>query len=258
MSGPLIAVWDFDGTLGHRRHGIWAECLLEILDVQQPDHTWTFPQIFDALARGFPWHEPCLPHPHLNAPDAWWDHVTQVVATALTGLGMDNEEAATAAHATRRTYTDRTAWSLYPQALDVLDTLTQAGWQHVLLTNHVPELPDILDSLSLTSRLRAVVNSAASGHEKPHPEAFRLARAAAPPGARLVMIGDNPDADIKGATRAGIDAIWVRRDEHTDVPDLASAGRLLLQPDPLPRQARQDIREVPPLPTTCPAANVIR
>ncbi|MGW7052483.1 HAD hydrolase-like protein [Streptomyces sp. NPDC054887] len=31
------------------------------------------------------------------------------------------------------------------------------------------------------------------------------------PTHRLVMIGDNPQADVTGARRAGIDAVWVRR-----------------------------------------------
>lgn len=251
-----IAVWDFDGTLGHRRFGTWAECLLEVLDIQQPGHGWAFPEMFGALATGFPWHAAQDPHPHLNDPDDWWDHITTVVTGALTRLGIPRPQAAAAA--TRAAYTDPAAWSLYPQALRILDRLTTHGWQHVLLSNHVPELPAILATLGIDNRFRAVINSAASGYEKPHPEAFRLAREAAGPAQRLVMIGDNPQADAAGARRAGIDAIWVRRNQHTDTPDLDAAAGILLTPTPARGRRHPALHEVPPLKTTAPGSLSIR
>ncbi|MCC2275468.1 HAD family hydrolase [Streptomyces sp. ET3-23] len=251
MTAPKIAIWDFDGTLGHRRYGTWAECLLEILDVQQPGHPWSFPDVFDALATGFPWHTADEPHPHLSDPDAWWDHVTAVITTALTRLGIAASQSEAAAKATRATYTDPATWSLYPQTLPVLDQLKAAGWHHVLLSNHVPELPLLLARLDLDARLHKAINSAAIGYEKPHPETFRLARSTASvPPRRLVMIGDNPEADIAGARRSGIEAIWVRRNQHTDTPDLAGAARILLREAEQAPHLSPPMHEVPPLPPT--------
>ncbi|MFJ8856079.1 HAD family hydrolase [Streptomyces sp. NPDC102437] len=255
MTGAKIAIWDFDGTLGHHRYGTWAECLLEILDVQQPGHHWAFSEMFEALATGFPWHAAHEPHPHLTDPDAWWDHVTTVITSALTRLGVPHPQ--TAAAATRATYTDPGAWSLYPQTLRVLDLLTAQGWQHVLLSNHVPELPTLVAALGLDSRLQALINSAACGYEKPHPHAFRLARTSAGPAHQFVMIGDNREADAAGARRAGIDAIWVRRNRHTDTPDLDTAARLL-QDFPPSRGQHPALHEVSPLGTTAPKALPIR
>ncbi len=103
-----------------------------------------------------------------------------------------------------------------------------------------------------------VINSATSGYEKPHPQAFRLAQAAAGPARRLVMIGDNPQADAGGARRAGIDAIWVRRDQHADIPDLDAAARILLTPEPVRNGRRPALHEVPPLQPTAPKALPIR
>ncbi|MCX4681508.1 HAD family hydrolase [Streptomyces sp. NBC_01433] len=256
VTGAKTAIWDFDGTLGHRRYGTWAECLLEVLDAQEPGHRWAFPQMFEALATGFPWHAAQEPHPHLNDPDAWWDHITSVVAQALTRLGISRPQAVAAG--IRAAYTDPAAWSLYPQTLHVLDRLTAHGWTHVLLSNHVPELPELLSTLGIDTRFQAVINSAASGYEKPHPQAFQLARAEAGPAHRLVMIGDNPRADAAGARRAGIDAIWVRRDQHTDTPDLDAAARILLTPEPVPNGRRPALHEVPPLQPTAPEALPIR
>ncbi|MFJ2744803.1 HAD family hydrolase [Streptomyces sp. NPDC087440] len=147
---------------------------------------------------------------------------------------------------------------MYPQSLEVLDQLAAAGWQHILLSNHVPELPDLLDALQVRSRFRAVFNSATTGFEKPHPEAFRLARAAASPGHRLLMIGDNGQADAAGAVRCGIDAIWVRRDRPADTPDLVSAARILLSRAHTPSDRSPTTHEVPPLPISAPATVPVR
>ncbi|MFE4972664.1 HAD family hydrolase [Kitasatospora sp. NPDC056651] len=223
MTGTVL--WDFDGTLGHRRHGTWAECLLEILDRHQHDHPWQFTDLFDALATGSPWHH--SDHPHLADADRWWAHITTVIRDALTGLGMDPETAAGAAHATRATYTDTRAWSLYPNALQSLDHLRAQGWQHIVMPNHVPELPAIPDALDVTPRLTAVINSAATGFEKP-PEAFGRARAAAGPGP-MWMVGDNPHSDVASAQAAGINATWVQRPYGRGIPDLPAAARMVLE-----------------------------
>ncbi|MGI5337693.1 HAD family hydrolase [Streptomyces sp. CA-181903] len=225
-----MVVWDFDGTLGHRRHGTWAECLLEILDHQQPGRPFTRDQLYTALTSGFPWHDHLRPHPHLADPDRWWNHITGVITRALTGLGAPLRTAQSIAGQARSTYSDPAAWSLYPQTTAVLRLLTANGWGHVILSNHVPELPSILDALRLTPYVQAVVNSACTGFEKPHPQAFELARAAAAPAPCVYMIGDNPQADVAGARAAGLHAIWVRRDEPGHIPDLDEAARLILHP----------------------------
>ncbi|MEU5068908.1 HAD family hydrolase [Streptomyces virginiae] len=105
----------------------------------------------------------------------------------------------------------------------------------MLLSNRVPALPAILSALGIDTRFRAVIDSAASGYEKPHPWAFRLVLEAAGPAHCLVMIGDNPQADAEGSRRAGLDAIWVRRHRHTDTPDLDTAV-ILLYSTPAPNR----------------------
>ncbi|MFD4479856.1 HAD family hydrolase [Streptomyces sp. NPDC058471] len=264
ICAPNFALWDFDGTLGHRRHGTWAECVLEVLDRQQPDHHWSFAEVFEALSTGFPWHASDTPHPHLADADRWWAHVTDVITKALTSLSMSAEDASTAAHSVRAAYTDPAAWSLYPQTLTVLDTLIMQGWSHVLLSNHVPELPAILDALGLTPRLHAVINSAATGYEKPHPAAFAHARALATDASRTWMIGDNAHADIAGANASGLDAIWVRRSRPGDIPDLAEAARIIQEDKPGRRAERRRPRtlkvapllESSPLPGPDPSAKL--
>ena len=81
----------------------------------------------------------------------------------------------------------------------------------MLLSNHVPELGTILQALEIHQHFVAVFNSAETGIEKPHPEAFENVRMSLPLGAKLWMIGDSFTADINGAEAVGIPAILVRK-----------------------------------------------
>jgi putative hydrolase of the HAD superfamily len=85
----------------------------------------------------------------------------------------------------------------------------------VILSNHVPELEGIVEALGLSNVIDAVVNSARTGYEKPHPEAYAAGRAAAGDPDELWMVGDNHVADVAGAEAAGIRAILVRGDGTT-------------------------------------------
>lgn len=56
---------------------------------------------------------------------------------------------------------------------------------------------------------RSVVCSEEAGANKPSPVIFEYAlRAAGVAAGAAVMIGDDPQADILGASNAGIDAVW--------------------------------------------------
>ena len=56
-----------------------------------------------------------------------------------------------------------------------------------------------------------MVVSGQIGWDKPRPEIFAHGMALAGPGARCLMVGDNPVADIQGAQGAGLDAALVHR-----------------------------------------------
>jgi len=79
-----------------------------------------------------------------------------------------------------------------------------------MLSNHVPELSELASALGLDGHCEAIYTSAATGVEKPHPEAFRRVVATLPVWATVWMVGDNPDADVRGAEAVGLPAILVR------------------------------------------------
>ena len=212
MRKSRVVLWDFDETLA-RREGRWSACLVDALDDVSPGHGHGRESFRPHLQGGFPWHAHESPHPELCEPDAWWAHVAPLLAHAYRAAGVDDETADAAASRVRVVYGDHTrVWALFDDVLPALRALREAGWRHAILSNHVPELPALVTGLGLDPFVDAVVNSATTGYEKPHPAAFAAARRAVGDPSELWMVGDNPVADIGGAEAAGIPAILVRRD----------------------------------------------
>ena len=102
-------------------------------------------------------------------------------------------------------------WRLYDDTLPTLVCLAEAGWTHLLLSNHVPELSLLLQHLQLDGFFAHVFNSAETGHEKPHPQAYQAVLETIGEAERIWMIGDSPVADIAAAAAAGIPGILVRK-----------------------------------------------
>jgi putative hydrolase of the HAD superfamily len=205
-----VILWDFDGTLAHRP-GLWGACVVETLDEHRPGRGRALEEVRPLLRDGFPWHEPSRAHPELCVPDAWWRHVGAVLARAFVQLGFDAQEADELARCTRERYVDaRFGWAVFPDTAPALERLHAQGWRHVLVSNHVPELPLLVDALGLGEWFEAVLTSATTGYEKPHPEAFAMARRAAGEADRIWMVGDNYDADVAGAEAVGIPGVLAR------------------------------------------------
>ncbi len=204
-------LWDFDGTLGYRDGGAWTASLLEVLDGAMPFHTVTLDQLRPFLLAGFPWQEFDRPHPHLTSADLWWEAVLPILERAYLGVGFDAGCARELAGQFRAVYLNLDRWRLFDDVLPTLEALSVRGWTHAILSNHVPELGDIVRHLGLASRVAHVFNSAETGYEKPHPRAFQIALEMLPDVETAWMIGDSLAADVQGAEAVGLPAILARR-----------------------------------------------
>ncbi len=217
MRRNKVVLWDFDGTLAYRP-GMWSGDLQEAIHAFDATRNISLEEIRPLLQTGFPWHTPEIPHPETAAPDVWWEHVYRsVFADALGHFGYDAQQARAIAERARERFVDPSSWRVFDDVPVVLADLARAGWRHIIVSNHVPELPAITRRLGLGDVVTTIVNSAACGYEKPHPEIFSVARKVAGHAEALWMVGDNPVADIAGAANAGIDGILVRT-ESPDVP----------------------------------------
>jgi putative hydrolase of the HAD superfamily len=207
-----LVIWDFDGTLAHRRGETgWSILLAEALDAEEPGHGHTAETFRPHLREGFPWHRPEVAHTELGEPATWWGSVRPLLARAYEAAGYLPARAVELAEAARRLYVDPTVgWALFDDTLPTLERLSQAGWSHAILSNHVPELRQLVVGLGLESNFALVSCSAETGYEKPHPEAFASVLDRLRP-AEAWMVGDNVVADVLGAEAVGIRGVLVRR-----------------------------------------------
>jgi putative hydrolase of the HAD superfamily len=100
---------------------------------------------------------------------------------------------------------------LFPYTLEILNYLTNKGYQLHLITNGFEKVQQSkLENSGLTGYFREVITSEGSNSLKPQKEIFEYAfrRAGADP-AESIMIGDSIEADIQGGINAGIDQVYV-------------------------------------------------
>lgn len=109
-----------------------------------------------------------------------------------------------------RRFIDAIRFKLFEDTIKTLEFLQSSGWRHVILSNHVPELPHIVERLGLERLIDKYISSALFGYEKPHPEIFRIALELTGNPNTVWMVGDNFRVDVSGAEAVGIDAILVR------------------------------------------------
>ena len=233
MSRAIL--WDFDGTLAHRP-GMWSGCLLETLDEHAAGHGVEPDRLGPLLRDGFPWHRPDVEHPELCEPDAWWRHLEALLGRAYEGVGIDHARALELARLVRARYVDSSrGWTLYDDTVPVLQQLRRNGWRHAILSNHVPELPSLVDGLGISALFDVVLTSAATGYEKPNRKAFELALERCGQPTEVWMVGDNPVADVEGAEAAGIPAILVRTEPERrcrSARDLYEAAAIVARSKP--------------------------
>ena len=142
---------------------------------------------------------------------AWWASIRPVLGRAYEAAGYVPARALELADAARRLYVDpEVGWELFEDTPPTLARLSQAGWTHAILSNHVPELRQIVAGLGLDDAFAYISCSAETGYEKPHAQAFASVLDTLRP-AEAWMVGDNVVADVLGAEALGIPAVLVRR-----------------------------------------------
>jgi putative hydrolase of the HAD superfamily len=205
-----LILWDFDGTLTYRE-GMWTGSLIEVLRAEAPEIHMTRDDVRPYLQQGFPWHTPDISHIEIRSGDDWWEKLNPVFERAFIGVGVSGKRAKELSRCVRTTFCDPTRWHLFDDALPALRELTDKGWFHRILSNHVPELPSIVEYLGLMGFIQRIHNSAETGFEIPNPEAFLKVRRSLPAQTEIWMVGDSATVDVLGAEEVGIPAILVRR-----------------------------------------------
>jgi putative hydrolase of the HAD superfamily len=221
-------VYDFHRTLALPPGGtIWRRALHEALDElgasAEPG------ELGRVLNAGFPWETPLERRAH-GSPEVARAFFTSLLANAAVAGGVAPGTAREAAALAYATIILPGSHLPYPETLAVLAEVDALGVRQLVLSNHVWELPEICAAHGLLPPLTEILTSARLGVEKPHPEAYAAAIAAAgcAPG-EILFVGDTYEADVAGPDRAGMQALLVRR------------------PHPSARHYADDLRGVLPL-----------
>ncbi len=212
MGHRKVVFWDFDETLTYREWQ-WRGALAQVAQDADPPLDLTMQDIRPYLQSGQPWHEPEVPHTHLATADQWWEYMEGVLARSFMAAGVPEHTARALSKKVRGEYLDMRYWHVYDDVVPALEALAAEGWRHCVVSNHVPELDEIVEGVGLGGYFDAVLSSAVVGYEKPHPAIYAMAKGRFPGAEEMWMVGDSYEADYVGAEACGIRAILVRK-EH--------------------------------------------
>lgn len=110
--------------------------------------------------------------------------------------------------------------SLIPGTKEILGELVES-YPLALLSNftHPPAVKKILDLLELPPFFRTVLISGALGYRKPHPYVFeQLLDHLGFEAEEVLFVGDDPDADVEGARRAGLQPVLTTCVKAENIP----------------------------------------
>ena len=105
-------------------------------------------------------------------------------------------------------------WALEEDAIPTLEILRDKGYSLGIVSNagDDKDVQQLAQGFGITKYFDFILTSAACSYRKPHPRIFELALSnwyCLPE--ESVMIGDNLDADVRGAQEVGLYGIWLSR-----------------------------------------------
>lgn len=136
----------------------------------------------------------------------------EVYGNALANLGVPpDEETLEAIHGLFRRHYKQ---SLYPCAEEVLEWLSER-YSLALISNTMSDQPRlILEQTGLARHFDVIVCSRDLGIRKPNPRIFEyvLGELGVEPG-EAVHVGDSVEADMEGASNAGLIPVWIKNSQ---------------------------------------------
>ncbi|MBV9593017.1 MAG: HAD-IA family hydrolase [Actinobacteria bacterium] len=181
--------------------------LRRIFGVEFDVHTW------DTLAREY--------YPRYTSGELGFEAMRSArMAHFLRTLGRPDVDAA---ELEARRWADMPEhFVLFDDVRPCLDAVRAAGYLIGAITNNEPDHQwDKLRRVGLDRAFDAVVISGAAGVAKPDPAIFKIALGEVGVEApAAVHVGDNLDADVRGAAGAGLAAVWLNR-TGLEIPDPA-------------------------------------
>jgi putative hydrolase of the HAD superfamily len=113
----------------------------------------------------------------------------------------------------------RLSFNPYPESEGVIRELRAMGLPLYAVSNWDIELVNVLSDLGWTDFFDAVVVSAVNGVEKPEGKIFEeTPRVSGVERRRVVHVGNDPVTDVRGASEAGLDTVFVDQRGVAEAP----------------------------------------
>jgi len=95
--------------------------------------------------------------------------------------------------------------------------LIDKKYKNIILSNHIPELEEIVKGLGIDKYFIKIYSSGNIGYEKPNSKIYEYVLNDAKINTNeCIMIGDNYSSDIQGGTKVGIKSILVRSENKNN------------------------------------------
>lgn len=159
----------------------------------------------------------------LRCERGWWRTLVQRVVAHAGGVGAFDEYF----ESLFAYYAGGSAWRAYPDAHGALSAARARGLTVAVVSNFDSRLPPILQALGFADLVNAVVYSTACGCAKPDAGIFQHAlERLAVPAQHALHVGDNLDADYRGALAAGMTAVHLDRRASATPASIPTIGHL--------------------------------
>lgn len=113
----------------------------------------------------------------------------------------------------------RSAFFVFPDVVPALDAMQDAGLRLAVVSNWGWHAPELLQTLELARHFEVMSISARVGYQKPHAAIFEHALELLDVGPdEAIHVGDDPEADVMGARRVGIEPVLIDRTGRIDAP----------------------------------------
>ncbi|WP_445631905.1 hypothetical protein [Nostoc sp. DSM 114167] len=140
--------WDFDNTLGYRQ-GMWSETLHSILILNGISNI-NLEDIRPLLKNNFTWHSPETPHNLFFNGKGWWEYMNEYFAEIYEKVGVNKNQAKKYVFQVQNEYKNLKKWHLYDDVISTLQDAIKNNYKNIILSNHIPELHEIIDNLNIT------------------------------------------------------------------------------------------------------------
>jgi REG-2-like HAD superfamily hydrolase len=215
---PTVVLLDVGDTMA-RAHPSWRDVYATVFGDHGIEATAEeFERAFRAA-----WVEWAHEGPFEATEEASFRRLTELDQLVFDRLGYPNLPEAFFRDVDRA-FRRSSAFHVFPDVIPALDALQASGLRLGVVSNWSWAAPELLQTLELARHFEVMSISARVGYQKPHPAIFEHALdllEASPQQA--IHVGDDPEADVIGAQRVGIEPVLIDRAGRAHPPLGANA-----------------------------------